>query len=245
MRVARVQHTATLLSDGTVLVAGGFNGSGATNSSEIFNPKGGTWSPTKGATMTVARAGHTATLLCTLPCNNGKVLVAGGFNGSGATNSSEIYDPKTGSWSATKNAVGQVVSMRVARVDQTATFLSDNTVLVTGGDNCCTILNSSEVYDPKAGTWSATNGTMTVPRFVHTATLLGNGTVLVAGGGTTNFGGVATNSSEVYDPKAGTWSATKGAMTVARGEHTATLFRNGTVLVAGGSDTKSAETYIP
>ena len=91
---ARDDHTATLLPNGKVLVAGGENGSGALASAELYDPATGTWSAT--GSLATARDYHTATLL-----PNGKVLVAGGFNGSGDLASAELYDPATGTWSAT------------------------------------------------------------------------------------------------------------------------------------------------
>src|SRR5207245_1127384 len=79
----------------------------------------GSWSPTD--SMSTARYSHTATLL---PA--GKVLVAGGFNGSGTLASAELYDPVAGAWSATG-------SMSTARDGHTATLLSTGKVLVAGG----------------------------------------------------------------------------------------------------------------
>src|SRR5262249_16659472 len=72
LAIARTVHTATLLSNGKVLVAGGFDTNGvALASAKLYDPANGTWSAT--GSLGSARAGHTATLL-----PNGKVLVAGG-----------------------------------------------------------------------------------------------------------------------------------------------------------------------
>ena len=111
---------------------------------------------------------HTATLL-----PNGKVLVAGGYN-SGYLTSAELYDPASGSWSATG-------SLNTARQAHTATLLPNGKVLVAGGDNGSGYLTSAELYDPASGSWSAT-GSLNTARYFHTATLLPNGKVLVAGG---------------------------------------------------------------
>src|SRR5205823_6973056 len=82
---ARDAHTATLLADGTVLVAGGQDSSlSPSSSSELYDPASGTWSVT--ASLNTARQQHTATLL-----PNGMVLAAGGINGS-ALASAELYD---------------------------------------------------------------------------------------------------------------------------------------------------------
>ena len=85
---ARYGYTATLLPDGTVLVAGGYTGEGgALASAERYDPRSGAWTTT--ASMIEARGGYTATLLL-----NGQVLVAGG---GGAPGSAELYDPGSGS----------------------------------------------------------------------------------------------------------------------------------------------------
>jgi hypothetical protein len=128
----------TLLPNGNVLMSGGNSG----NSAELYNPATGTWSIT--ASLNTARGGnHTATLL-----RNGKVLVAGGGDPSiadenGASlNSSELYDPATGTWSTT-------ASLNTARGAHTATLLPNGKVLVAGGsDDCCSPMNSAELYDP-------------------------------------------------------------------------------------------------
>src|SRR5436190_56129 len=96
LNVARQLHSATLLPDGRVLVAGGFSNGFIIGSVELYDPATGTW--TFGNSLSIERFTHTATLL-----SNGKVLVAGGFGGSGTLASSELYDPMTGTWAATGN----------------------------------------------------------------------------------------------------------------------------------------------
>ena len=105
---------------------------------------------------------------------NGKVLVAGGYNGSGYLTSAELYDPASGSWTATG-------SLNTARGNHTATLLPNGKVLVAGGYNGGGYLTSAELYDPASGSWTAT-GSLNTARYDHTATLLPNGKVLVAGG---------------------------------------------------------------
>jgi hypothetical protein len=213
MASARSGHTATLLPNGKVLVAGG-QGNGPLATAELYDPASGTWSAT--GSMTTPHYNHTATLL-----PNGKVLVAGGYTYNVLIATAELYDPALGTWSATG-------PMAWSRFLHTATLLSNGKVLVTGGvgDNDS---STAEVYDPALGTWSAT-GSMTTPRFLHTATPLPNGQVLVAGG----IGGQGSPSTlaEVYDPALGTWSAT-ASMGAPHYNHTATLLKDGRVLVEG------------
>ncbi len=237
LKVERTDHTATLLTDGRVLVAGGGNESGFLSSSELYDPIAGEWTITN--PMNVARRYFTATLL-----QNGKVLVSGGMNDNSgsdvAINSAEVFDPSTGVWSLTG-------SMTVARAYHTATLLQDGTVLVVGGSLYGAIHASSELYDPVSGTWSPT-GSMATGREKHTSTLLPGGKVLVAGG----YGaeGSFPASTELYDPVSKSWSETDETMNTPRHFHTASLLPDGTVLVAGGygpgfTALTSAEIYNP
>ncbi len=184
--------------------------------------------------MTSARFLHTATLL-----PNGKVLIVGGYNNSITFNTAEVYDPATGTFTATAG------NMMSARHYHTATLLPNGKVLIVGGRNGDIWLNTAEVYDPQTGIFTTTTGIMTSVRNNHTATLLPNGKVLITGG----WGGNSfLNTAEVYDPATGIFTATMGIMTSARGNHTATLLPNDKVLIAGGysnTDLKTAEVYDP
>jgi uncharacterized repeat protein (TIGR01451 family) len=212
MHVARAGHAATLLNDGTVLVAGGAQASAVVASAEIFDPAHGTWTPVED--MTSARSGHTATLL-----PDGRVLVAGGRNG-GVLDSAEIYDPATRAWKATG-------TMKAPRVGQTATLLAGGRVLVAGDPA------AAEIYDVAAGTWSTT-GAMSTVRQGHIAALLPGNRVLVAGGWTP-AADQATSSAEVYSLDTGKWARIT-PMNSSRQSHVAATIGTGKILVATGRD---------
>ena len=236
MGVARGDHTATLLLDGSVLVVGGCEKPGGDycwplTESELYDPARGAFSSTGG--VATGRAGHTATRL-----PDGKILVAGGW-GDISVNfnpaaTAELYDPATGSFSPAG-------SMGTARVYHTATLLPDGKVLIAGGEATDgSALASAELYDPAARSFSPI-GNMLTGRIWHTATALQNGTVLIAGGRDPLSSFPAL--SELYDPSTRKFTAT-GSMTEGRAGHTATLLMDGHVLVAGGY-TASAELYDP
>lgn len=235
---ARFGHSATVLRDGKVLVAGSYISNGfPLPSAELYDPASGRWTVT--GSMSTGRGGHTATLL-----PDGRVLVVGGgdedtsFEGGPRSSSVELYDPTTGKWTATR-------SMNEVRKGFTATLLPDGRVLVAGGDPGYT---AAELYDPTTSRWTAT-GHMAEGRFGHTATLLDDGTVLVTGGCACSEPG-ALASAELYDPRSGEWTPT-AAMSRARIGHTATMLADGTVLVLGGEPGQpadspaSAELYDP
>ena len=223
LNTARYDHTATLLPNGEVLVAGGFGtgGSGpvAIASAELYNPQTNTWTTT--GSMTTTRAEHTATLL-----PNGTVLVTGGEDASATgLSTAEIYNPATGIWSTTG-------SMSTARQHHTATLLQNGKVLVAGGSvSGSTFLSSAEIYDPASGTWSTTPNM----NYIHdraVAVLLPNGNVLVATG-LTSAHGSQTTGAEIYNPSANTWTTT-GSMLTSLEYAEATLLPNGQVLLEGG-----------
>ena len=241
MGVARNHHSATLLADGKVMVAGGWATSAAVSlsSAEIFDPIGaGAFTAT--APMNIARSNHTATLLLA----SGKVLVAGGLNGSLNLNSAEVFDP-AGTFSLTGTA------MTSARSNHAVALLGDGTVLLAGGrGGAGSPIQSAEIYDPATGTgaFSATTGPMAELRMFHTATRLNTGMVLIVGGKDAGF---ELLTAEIYDPVTRTFSAT-GAMSAIRQNHTATLLADGKVLIVGGAQNgatgnpiSSAEVYDP
>ncbi len=219
MATARGNHTATLLLNGKVLAAGGYNRNtgSALFTAELYDPATGTWTQT-GAMATV-RDNHTTTRLL-----NGKVLVAGGAPdsaGYSSLSSAEVYDPDAGTWTT-------IDSMSFARQYHTATLLPDGRVLVAGGGDVGYFISSAEIYDPATGTWSAT-GTLGTARGIHTATLLPDGKVLAAAGNHNTLNAptiVALSSAELYDPATGIWTAS-GSLNAARSTHTATLLLAG------------------
>ena len=224
MTVARDGHTATLLLDGRVLIAGG-----GVASAELYDPTSQTFTAT--GSMTLAQDARSATLLAnsTLP-NYGKVLMAGGGDLI-----AEFFDPKAGTFTATG-------SMVAPHLGQTATPLQNGQVLIAGGETA-----KAELFNPSTGTFTAT-GSMTVSRSGHTATRLSDGRVLIAGGvqdfpaGTVPIQGPGVASAELYDPVSGSFTST-GSMSEGRTGHTATLLVDGTVLITGPDNT--AELFSP
>ena len=230
MTVARYGHSATLLADCRVLVAGG---NGGIASAELYDPTSGTWSPT--GSLSTGRAVPTAVRL-----NTGEVLVAAGaVPGSGdtfGTASAELYNPALGTWSTTGSLVN-CGGEQGARYNHVGVLLSDGRVLIAGGmPRGVTFSNfaSAQIYDRASGTWSCTGSMAIGRRHGFTLTLLPSGKVLVAGG-TTNWTGPATNKAELYDPTTGSWTPTT-PMPTTQTDHSATLLLDGTVLVAGGRD---------
>jgi hypothetical protein len=191
----------------------------------------GAFTPT--GSVTVARNGHTATLL--FDC---RVLITGGLLSHDALASAELYDPQTGTFSATG-------PMAAYRENHTATRLSDGRVLVVGGYSGSATLATAELYDPSTGTFSPT-GSLATSRDLHTATLLSGDRVLIAGGISVVSPPIGDSvlTAELYDPGTGTFSPL-GSIATARAEHTATLLRSERVLLAGGADDASAELYDP
>jgi galactose oxidase-like protein/Kelch motif protein len=235
LHVARMLAPAVSLSDGRVLLTGGFGYAGMLASSEIYEPTRGNW--VTAAPLVSPRFGQTATLLA-----NGQVLVAGGANLTAQyLDTAEVYNPPTNTWAI-------VAPMDEPRAFGTATRLGDGQVLVAGGRNAtkATVLASAELYDPQTGTWTPA-ASMRTARYHFTATLLATGQVLVEGG--ENANDVELNSAEVYDPPTNTWTPV-GSMHVVRANQTATPLADGRVLVVGGGDkapgfTNAAETYAP
>ena len=191
MTMPRITHTATLLNDGEVLVAGGFGSradSPAGYSAELYDPATGTWRRTGDLVRDHRR--FTATLL-----DDGRVLVAGGTGSIPTLFATELFDPATETWTRTGN-------LNRARQGHTATLLNDGEVLVAGGsDNLRGIIGSAEVFDPATGAWTRT-GRLVHPRAAFTATLLDNGMVLAVGGLEGGTGAATTSAERTTRPPA-------------------------------------------
>ncbi len=238
MNAKRATHTATLLPDGKVLIAGGFRQSGTSEipiaSAEIYDPQTNSFAQT--GEMNEARAGHTATLL-----PNGLVLIVGGWGVNGRLSTTELYDPQAGEFR-------YAASKFAPRASMTTTLLQNGQLLIAGGD---TVQNRpqlvAEIYDPVTNTFSQ-SGSLNSGRSAHTATLLPDGTVLLIGGKVRDNPTTASASAkiayypvhvlasaEIYHPTTGGFTDT-GDMRIVRQKHAAVLLSDDDVLVIGGSD---------
>ena len=230
LNVGRLQHTATLLGNGKVLVVGGLDGNtgNSLSSAEIYDPATGSFTLT--GSLNLARDSHTATLL-----PNGKVLIAGGWSSGGVSHflqSAELFDPTTGTFSLTGNLVA-------GRAFHTATLLPNGKVLVVAGG-----VSSAELFDSTLGTFTTT-GSFSGLLDRHAATLLQSGTVLITGGeGASGY----LRSNYVYTPGTGAIFGPSADLISTRANHTATILSSGAVLIAGGAvpgSLLSAELFTP
>ncbi len=217
-KAARYLHTAVLLTNGLVLVAGGISNAVTFASSELFNPGTGTWTST--GSMNTPRSSAAAFLL-----NNSTVLVVGGQDSNNVTlASAEIYNPATGLWRYTASP------MLMAQYQPASELLPDGQVLVAGGlTNGTAVSGFSELYDPVVDSWSQT-GSMNTPREYAGSVLLNNGIVLVAGGSNGN----SLTNAELYDPAGGFWTVTGAMLEGRNGPFLMVLLANGKALATGG-----------
>jgi hypothetical protein len=218
MNSARSSHSATLLTTGEVLIAGGYDGNRRLNSAELYDPRTRTFRST--GNMTEPRSEFAAVLL-----SDGRVLMTGGNRSSDEVlASAEVYDPGTGTFR-------KVGDMTVIRHKHAAAVLHDGKVLVLGGSDARDGRGryaSAELFDPVRGTFSAVKA-MHAARFKlpHAVVVLPTGEVLVAGG---------AERVEVYDPETNSFRVGAGSLVADLAFSTATLLRDGRVLIAGGYD---------
>jgi len=170
--VKRSSHTATLMGDGTILVAGGFDETGTpTDQAFIYDPSANTWAATPA--MDIKRAAHTATLINT-GTNAGNVLLCGGRTTVAASPSCRMYNRLAGTFSSPSN-------MSSNRIGHTATAITGGRVFISGGKNGNTYLPTNEIYDPEADQWQTVSA-LNQGRAEHSAAGLNNGFVMIAGG---------------------------------------------------------------
>jgi len=226
MEQARVDHTATVLTDGRVLVVGGQDGDYGDvyfETAEVWDPATGSFSPA--GALTQARTGHSST---SLP--DGRVLVIGGYDGVSTVSEAEIWDPATSSFSPAG-------SLESGRVDHVATLLPDGRVLIVGGEHQKArdwLPAPAQVWEPITETFSPVE-TLSEPLLPQTATLLSDGRVLLVGS--------ESNTAQVWDPKTEALTPAGKLGRRLREDHVATLLSDGRVLFVG--DSKSAHVWDP
>jgi hypothetical protein len=223
MGTPRASGTATLLSDGRVLLVGGYPGEGRppTASAEVYDPDAEAFAPV--GDLGTARADHSATLL-----PDGRVLVAGGSGAEGtALATTEYFDPRTGTFTPGP----PLLRPRSAHV---AVLAGDDLVLVGGTEDTAAIA-ATELLDVRGGGWSA-GPDLSTPRVKMGAVTLGGGTVFVVGGATDTEGRTKLRSSELVDVRTGTVTA---GPDLAEGEYkldgAVTTLADGRIVVGGGS----------
>lgn len=174
---ARAFHTATLLKDGRVFVAGGMSPSVGTAlaTAEIFDPAAGTFRNAAALPESRGRASHTATLL-----PDGRVLLSGGWgHGDGDTrvvlDTAEVFDPATGRYAGD-------LRMRTARASHSATLLFDGRVLLVGGRASNGAVGATELFDASRSIFSDGPNLPGAARAGHAAVRLGSGRVMLVGG---------------------------------------------------------------
>jgi N-acetylneuraminic acid mutarotase len=249
MQTPREGHTATLLRDGRVLVAGGSdNGVHTLDSAEIYDPRSGAWH--FAGHMTVPRVAHVAVLL-----GSGLVLIAGGGRGDMpggyiVYQNAETYSPELKQFNRVP------AHMNNDRVGAAALLLNDGRALIVGGKsgkvltsfgagtlnlNSMAPLNTAEIYDPESGSFVLT-GNLRAPHYLPRLVKLQDGNVLVTGGWKIQ-GPVVVGmaDAEVFLPSTNSFSEVS-PMYVARLQNSSTLLPDGNVLVAGGVDGHSVVT---
>lgn len=217
MRIRRSQHTATLLLDGRVLIAGGGTPEQAQRRVELYDPSTGV--SVDGPDLLQPRAGHTATLL-----GDGRVLIVGGLGG---VNSAELYEAGGGTFRLLTPPVRP-------RSDHAAVLLSSGKVLILGGDVSgvgASPTASAELFDPETEQFQEIEPMLT-PRRPYGVITLPDGRLLIAGGTTT--GKVVTAAAEIYDPSLERFEAVS-TLATPREKHASARLPDGRILVLGGN----------
>ncbi len=244
--ITLAEHAATALKDGRVLITGGWiDGLMSDNRLFLYDPAAGGWAfPT--VFLNERRRRHTSTLL-----TNGKVLLAGGIQGTGNTyaytylDSLEVYDPATGT------STVSTAKMEMPRMAHSADLLADGRVLIGGGIcfSCPGAQSADDLYDP------ATDQTRPIPHYAarvsfHAASRLQDGRVLFVGGIDSSTAS-PTASTVVFDPRGvGAW-VPQPDLSASRSAAKAVTLLDGTVLVVGGGgsngvpDPDFAERFYP
>jgi hypothetical protein len=217
MKDARHWHSATLLDDGRVLVAGGARENKSyLASAELYEPESNAWSPA--APMAVPRCLHRAVKL-----SDGSVLITGGRDAR-ALSSVERFEPASGEWS-------KGPELADPRQFHGAVALNDGRALVIGGAANSGLTNLCELWKPGEEKWSLAEHSLSMAHQAFAAVVLKNGDVLVTGG--EPYDAVDSGAAQRFLPGEQRWCLA-GTMASGRKHHTATLLDDGRVLVVGG-----------
>ncbi len=248
MNVSRMGHTATLLPDGRVFVAGGlFQISAgvsairdAVDTAEVYDPVADTWTPTP-TNMTVPRAAHAAVLR-----PDGRVQIIGGLSWfpviifgwlPTVEASCDVYDPVA-------NTITPGTTMVSARSFVEPLALGNDRYLLAGGIATVSLAapgtptTAAEIYDAAADNWTAV-GAMANARAFHKGWELDNGDFMLAGGAAGDIlNPIPSSGTEVFSTASNTFSAGP-SLTVPRTAPAIFLTPQGQVHVMGGGSTNN------
>jgi hypothetical protein len=261
MKRKRVYHTASLLPDGRVLIAGGITEISGTKQTlaeiQFFDPVENTFSLSAPKEMTVSRAGHTATLIDSV----GRVVFGGGYrlatDGSLTTTSSlEVYDPNPAMFDSDSTTCetdppkcGSIYStaLQHARYFHRAVKVplgpdNDNAVVFIGGENNDSVLDTAEIFILKPASVDAEAVVMEKgPRTMHTATYVPNqGYIHVVGGFTDKGHSNTTDLIESFDLQLREFRSLQEPLLEGRGGHDAVGLEDNVVLIVGGYNNGNA-----
>jgi hypothetical protein len=225
LNVERRGHTATTLSDGRVLIAGGENNNGPVADIEVIDAVSG--AATLIGKLGFARTHHTATTLA-----DGRIMIAGGSNGPRSLSSTEVFDPQT-------DSISSGPQLNRARSGHSATLLAGGKVLIVGGRSD----QSAEIFDPNTERFALLDAATLAPHVDHSTLRLSDGSVLVAGGKTAQ--GKPADSAEVFNPLTSSFEEIQGWMMAARIRPEMIQLPDGKVQIIGGDKAGSMEMYDP